>query len=808
MIRWWDKYLLTMRRSLRLSPKGTVTVRQAIALRGLTQQGLADQVELSRASVAKFLRGNPVDRRVFAEICNFLEIDWEMVVLSEESVGVSDLGAPSQICAPALSVYNPETWVGRSSIIDELLLKLQDKTRLVWITGIPGIGKTTLGECLASRAWESNPTFQWIYLEVLEGQGADFTTVAADLLAKLGDRDLDPQERNDPKRLTDRLIRKLQSSFYWVQLDSLERLLSSKVGNNFADSHWVIFFQRCLSEQSFASRLVLTARTFPCALVEFLDRYPNFWIEQTLTGLSADEQHSEYLEFFSKHGLVINENNRTSLYKLGSICEGHTLALQVISGQIQANFGGDVARYWAVNQKEFERMAQTRESKQLDETEYDDELDRRVRERIKRSLQQLPPDAQDLLLRSSVYRCPVPKKFWLSMIDDRDSSQQKEAYRVLSNFGLIEKKDTRIRQHNLIRSVSYDLLKSNTSIWKQAEQQAAHLWLTAYRAIEDAPDLETARGYLEAFYHYCEIGDWDTAINLPYMRLETGNILHEQLLIWGYFRELIPLHSKLLEIAQMSDTKQAKGDALRNMGNVYNSLGQHKKAIEYYQKSLEISQEIDDLYGAGRSLGNLGNIYSSLGRYEQALRLLEENLMISEQISDVQGVSKALGNLGILHAHLGNYVLASDYHQRTLVLAKQIGDRQGESSALGNLGILHHYLGEDEQAIDYYQENLSIAREIGDRQGQGIALVNIGKTKFKLNCYDEAMIYAESALVIFQEIGAKANAAETFKNLAELSRVMGRVEDARVYCQQALILASELDIPLADDCRQLMAQLG
>lgn len=68
-----------------------------------------------------------------------------------------------------------------------------------------------------------------------------------------------------------------------------------------------------------------------------------------------------------------------------------------------------------------------------------------------------------------------------------------------------------MRQHNLIRSISYSLLKGDNEQWEQVERKAADLWLTIYVPPDDAPNIETVRGYLEAFDHFYKIEDWDQA---------------------------------------------------------------------------------------------------------------------------------------------------------------------------------------------------------------------------------------------------------------------------------------------------------
>ena len=239
-----------------------------------------------------------------------------------------------------------------------------------------------------------------------------------------------------------------------------------------------------------------------------------------------------------------------------------------------------------------------------------------------------------------------------------------------------------MRQHNLIRSVAYDLLKTDLETWRQAERRAAQLWLTDYESAPDAPNLETVRGYLEAFEHYYTVKDWETAADLPDTLLETGHPIHWQLFYWSYYRELIALQSKSLTIAREMNNRQGEGSALKSLGNACNNLGQYEQAIDHHQQSLTIAREIsvrkafpkESRQLEGNALNNLGNAYNNLGQYEQAI----------------------------------------DYFQQSLIIMREIGDRQGEGRALGNLGRAYNNLGQYEQAIEHHQQHLTIAREISE----------------------------------------------------------------------------------------------
>jgi tetratricopeptide (TPR) repeat protein len=752
---------------------------------------------------------------------------------------------------PELTAYNLRTWVGRKEIIEDLLCKLQEQTRLLWIAGISGIGKTTLGECLASKAWDYDQSFQWIHLEILEGQSFDFASFATDLLAKLGEKDLDPQERNDPKRLINRLLQKLKVNRYWIQLDSLERLLDSEQPDEFVDSHWLNFLQRYLAEPNLVSRLVLTAQALPAAVAEFGDRYPNVWQEITLRGLFADDRHNEHLELFEKNGITMDESNRSMLSRIGSIYEGHPLVLQVLAKEIRAiPFQGNVAEYWQRYGNEFEQVARELQTDRVNPALYNQALQKQVRRRVEASLKRLPTDALDLLCRSSVYRRPVPEMFWLALIEDKSPTQQQEAYQILCDRALVEKESVSqrqflIRQHNLIRDIAYTQLKNNSTFWKFAEQNAANLWLTAYKPNPNSPNLEKVRGYLEAIDHYCEIEDWDRGKELFTRIIDTSAkyTLSWQLDVWSYFWEEIRLCQKLLgkcdlevdvkcwkgignayldlcdypktisaynesiRIAREIGDRKSEGSALGSLGLAHTYCAKYHQANEFYQQHLMIVQEIGDRTGECNVFGNLGLNHTYLGNYDQAIEFNQQSLLIKQELGDLRGEAISYGNLGLTYSYCGEYKLAVNCYLKQLTIFQEIDDRAGEGNAFDNLGKAYNQLGEYQLAIFYHQKTLEISREIGDRRVEGYALANWGDTLINLEQYVDVVDKAEEALAIFQSIGAKAEEIWVFKSLALLNHKLGQITLARQYWKQTLALAMELEIPLATEYETFIIEL-
>jgi tetratricopeptide (TPR) repeat protein len=839
---------------------------------------------------------------------------------------------------PPFSTYRSETWTGRAETVAELIDTLIAGCHLLIIHGMTGIGKTALAEKLAADLLGNEATgagdrlslppdikFHRISFDI-GAPSTDFTRGATAILQAIGD---DTAQQLPDEQILPYLLKTLEQRPYWLQFDSLEYLLhqTSNGSYGFVDAVWVEFFVQLLNSPRSQSRLVLTSQALPADLANRIYRHDQLWHEYPLRGLEA----AHWLDLFRNCGITpLTDTERDYLRAIAHYFQGHPLILKMIAGDIRSRlFGGSITKYWT----EYYNCQQSNPRQQPSTLRQSQE--QRTRQWVSQAIQQLPDLPRQMLQRCAVFRRPVAESFYLQMLEDVSDLERAVALTTLKSRNLVEDIDIQagqllIQQHNLIRDSAYTQLKATPSTWDAAECTPAHLWLTAYTAPSNVERIETVRGYLEAFDHYCKVENWDDARSIAWTKLNTptNDYLSWQLGTWSYYREQILLYSKLLEIAQKQDNrrgegialgslggayqslgqyeqaiahqqqyltiareigdKQSEGVALCHLGIAYQSLGQYEQAIAHYQQSLSIARRVTDRRGEGNALGCLGSAYQSLGQYEQAIAHYQQSLTIAREIDDRHSESIALGGLGSTYKSLGQYEQATTYHQQSLTIAREIGDRQGEGNELGNLGSMYssvgqyeqaiaHYqqsltiareignrqgegnalgnlgnvysflrqyeesityyqqslsiareicnkqgegialgnlgftyfsLGQYEQAIAHYQQSLSIAREIGNRQGEGVVFLDWGATQIKLEQYPEALENSLAALAIFREIGDRTNEAEALKNLAELHQKMGESDVARDYCEQALALATELGIPLVEECQKLWEELG
>jgi hypothetical protein len=328
-----------MAASLKASAAGLQQVDQARRRKGWNEYEPAwyELVPTSRATLKRFWQQEPIHQEVFVGICQAVGLeDWSTIAETAPTPALP------LVSVPCFSTYDEATWVGREALTQTLINRLQHQCRVSMLLGIPGIGKTALAERLVAAAIAANwrSPFQFCSLSLDEVQSPSFAAGARQLLEKL--RITIPKEQiHDANALKQRLVQILKTQPCWLQLDSLEQLLTvDEAGEHrFVDATWLDFFRQLLMPDC-QSWCVLTSQDLPVDLKALGSRYARFWDCYTLHGLTEAER----LNLFQKKGLAGDSETIADLKRMGRAYEGHPLVLQVVAGEILADFEQNLSK--------------------------------------------------------------------------------------------------------------------------------------------------------------------------------------------------------------------------------------------------------------------------------------------------------------------------------------------------------------------------------------------------------------------------------------------------------------------------------
>lgn len=153
---------------------------------------------------------------------------------------------------------------------------------------------------------------------------------------------------------------------------------------------------------------------------------------------------------------------------------------------------------------------------------------------------------------------------------------------------------------------------------------------------------------------------------------------------------------------------------LRNLGNVYDVLGNAKQEKELFERSLKIQETT---FGknhpeVANTLNDLGKAYIALGNAKQAKDLLVRSLKIAEAHFDKNHLQVAaiLTNLGNAYGDLGDAKRKKEFLERTLKIQVDIfGNTHPEvANTLMNLGNAYCKLGDMKRAKEFLERALKI----------------------------------------------------------------------------------------------------
>ncbi|HEY0072196.1 MAG TPA: tetratricopeptide repeat protein, partial [Chloroflexia bacterium] len=129
----------------------------------------------------------------------------------------------------------------------------------------------------------------------------------------------------------------------------------------------------------------------------------------------------------------------------------------------------------------------------------------------------------------------------------------------------------------------------------------------------------------------------------------------------------------------------------------------------------------------------------AMGRshFEQASGWLTRSLSLAREEGDRKSLADTLHHLAVMRVYTGKHVEARQLYEEALSLRRELGDRSGMARTLGNLAGVAMHLGELEEAYRLFQETVSLLKELEHKWNQALMVSNLAHVTLRQGDYSQ-----------------------------------------------------------------------
>jgi ATP/maltotriose-dependent transcriptional regulator MalT len=267
----------------------------------------------------------------------------------------------------------------------------------------------------------------------------------------------------------------------------------------------------------------------------------------------------------------------------------------------------------------------------------------------------------------------------------------------------------------------------------------------------------------------------------------------------GGIADLLRLEKPQEALAWLRQGLQALAEAdppesaalLIQMGDIQMTLGHYDEALVVLEQGLAQLPK-GPSQRRSEALKNLGAVYSSKGDIDRAKWVATQALVISRQLHDSFQETFILSNLGIDKYISGDWSSALKDFQQALRLAERIGSAEQKTMLNLNLGAACINLSDDQRADAYLQASLQLARQNHLQLFELLVHFRLADLEIRREQWAEAALLLHQAEQLALALEAEGNLPEIYSGWAEICLATGQYEKALAYAQRSVDVAGNL----------------
>ncbi|WP_427890085.1 ATP-binding protein [Kribbella sp. GL6] len=197
--------------------------------------------------------------------------------------------------------------------------------------------------------------------------------------------------------------------------------------------------------------------------------------------------------------------------------------------------------------------------------------------------------------------------------------------------------------------------------------------------------------------------------------------------------------------------------------------GQIGDALAYGRIALSLSRTIHDSTLEGVALIAVGSLYDRTGDFDRADEAFAQGIALAERAGDTRAAFKRYANAAFAHVQVGRYQEAVEAGLAGLALVEQAGDATFQAEAHHLLAIAHAGHGDFGNAVNHVQAGLQTTLITHDLEREGRLYVELARIDAAQNNAASAIEHLNKAATLLQN-SPKVYLADARRLLEKLHR--------------------------------------
>lgn len=371
----------------------------------------------------------------------------------------------------------------------------------------------------------------------------------------------------------------------------------------------------------------------------------------------------------------------------------------------------------------------------------------------------------------------------------------RNALEALLNYSLLDVKGNYFFLHGIIQANMQNRLKNDYNYESFVKSLYERIVEKTPEIISCEEDRDLARDLLPHIEYFTKL-----AVHIAELEekafdlmISLGHLLYN----FGEYQKAIEIMQVIYSLTKKIENYVFEIAALDSLGITYHYVGKPKESFEYVFKAKQLLDQhnIENQkkwwHKMNSSIhGNLGIMYKVQGDSDKSLECYQIALKSANILDDSELIINQLNNIGINYKNRGEYETAIKYYDTAIDIP--CSNERLERKAYSNKGVALRLLGDHKNAIIIFEKDVSKARKIGDVRAECIGLYNLGICKFTCPEKDETLKLFEDALKLADKIDLLTTKSDlllwlglTFRDLFEDK------QKSETYFQQSYDLAIE-----------------